>query len=432
MATLALCIIQSRPKEDGTFAIKIRISNGTSTTYITTLYSVDKTQWNGGRVIRHPQATIINTKLFQLLNTYQQRLDELDPGKNMTAAEIKKWLKKADNATELIIDFAGQYIKSLKANGQDSYARNMEYTRASLSECFGESMRLKDFTPAALKMYEDFLFKKGGTKRKDKNSRKKLASPTTVNIRMSHLKALLNAAVNEGIVEYKIFPFRNYKMPAKNVRDICISKSELIRLRDCDPSKFNRAKCATKDSARRLIVARDLFMLSFYCAGINLIDLMSANLDGDILTFIRKKTADKRTGADKKISMTIQPEARAIIDKYINESGQLDMGYHYRDYGQFRSFVTKSLNRLGEELRFENKLMYYSARKTFVQFGSELGVPLYVLEYAIGQTIKEANNRPVFNYLKIMRSQADLAIRTIIDYSLEPDSDSESETTLSE
>lgn len=121
--------------------------------------------------------------------------------------------------------------------------------------------------------------------------------------------------------------------------------------------------------------------------------------------------------------MTIQPEAREIIDKYINERGELDMGYHYNDYEQFRSFVTKSLNRIGEDLEFEKRLTYYSARKTFVQFGSELGIPLYILEYAIGQTIKEANNRPVFNYLKIMRQQADLAIRTIINYSFEPEAE---------
>lgn len=416
MATLKLCIVKSRGKTDGTFPIRVKISNGTSSTYITTIYAVAEKQWNGGQVIRHPQATIINAKLFQLLNKYQQRLDELDPGKNRTAAEIKSWLEKDDNASEYVADFAEQYINRLKANGQDSYAKNMEYTRTSLLECFDESMRLKDLTPSALKKYEDFLFNRGGAKKKDSEARNKTASPTTVNIRMTHLKALLNAAVNEGVVEYKIFPFRNYKMPTKNVRDICISKAELTTLRQATFSGV---------SAKRLTVARDLFMLSFYCAGINLTDLMTAKLNGDILTFIRKKTADKKKGTDKEVSMTIQPEAREIINKYINERGQLDMDYHYRDYEQFRSFVTKSLNRIGEELKFEKRLTFYSARKTFVQFGSELGIPLYILEYAIGQTIKEANNRPVFNYLKIMRSQADLAIRTIIDYSFEPEGEDE-------
>ncbi len=407
-----MCIIKSRGKLDGTYPIRIKVSNGASNTYITTRYSVKENQWNGGQVIRHPQATMINAKLFQLINKYQERLDELDPGKNMTAAEIKSWLEKEDNTSETVADFAEQYIRKLKDNKQVSYAKNMEYTYASLTDCFGQHIRLRDFTPSALKVYEDYLFKQGGAKKKNKAERSNTASPTTVNIRMSHLKALLNAAVNEGIVEYKIFPFRNYKMPAKNIRDLCISKEELSRLREAEFSGV---------SARRLTVARDLFMLSFYCAGINLTDLLSAKLSDDVLTFIRKKTAEKKRGAGKEVSITIQPEAREIIDKYATETGELDMGYKFTDYGQFRSFVTKSLNRIGENLKFEKQLTFYSARKTFCQFGYEIGIPLYVLEYAIGQTIKDANNRPIFNYIKIMRKQADEAIRAIIDYSVTPD-----------
>ena len=231
---------------------------------------------------------------------------------------------------------------------------------------------------------------------------------------MTHLKALLNAAVNDGLVEYKIPPFRKYKMPTKNVRDICISKSELERLR---LAKFKGI------SEKRYTIARDLFMLSFYFAGINLTDLMDANLDGDTITFVRKKTATKKTG-EKGVSLTVQPEARAIIDKYITKDGRLDFGYNYSQYEQFRSFVTKGLNKIGEELGFEKKLMYYSARKTFVQFGSDLGIPLHILEYAIGQTIKDKSNRPIHDYFKIMRTQADMAIRTIISYSMDMDDDS--------
>ena len=63
--------------------------------------------------------------------------------------------------------------------------------------------------------------------------------------------------------------------------------------------------------------------------------------------------------------------------------------------------------------------MFYSARKTFVQFGQQLGIPLYVLEYSIGQSIKDSNSRPIFDYMKVMRFQADLAIRKIIDFSLD-------------
>lgn len=401
MATLSLTIRKTQPNKDGSYNIKVAISSQGKTVFMPTRFNIDNVeQFEGGRVKRRADAKEINRKLQLLLMEYEDIVDEIR-NKNVSSKEIRQYIEQTLNNPDLLKDFAEKYIQQLKENGQISYAQNMGYTLKYLIEKFGEYVSLSGMSLTAIKEWEKFLLKRGD-------------SPTTINIRMTHLKALLNAAVNEGVVEYKIFPFRNYKMPAKNVRDICISKAELVKLREAEFSGI---------SAKRLTVARDLFMLSFYCAGINLTDLISAKLDGDILTFIRKKTADKKMGADKEVSITIQSEARAIIDRYINDKGELDMGYHYRNYEQFRSFVTKSLNRIGEELGFEKRLTFYSARKTFVQFGSELGIPLYILEYAIGQTIKEANNRPVFNYLKIMRQQADLAIRTIINYSLEPDSE---------
>jgi hypothetical protein len=47
------------------------------------------------------------------------------------------------------------------------------------------------------------------------------------------------------------------------------------------------------------------------------------------------------------------------------------------------------------------------------QPGFELGISLEVLEYSIGQSMKK--NRPIFNYVRIMRTHADNAMRLILD-----------------
>lgn len=406
MSTISLGIIKTKPNSDGSYSIKVVIRSLTKTAYITTRFKIDNIkQWKDGKVVKHPDAELMNKKLRGLLMGYEEIVDAM-PNPNVSAAEIKKYIENQSRKSDSLKDYAEAYIARLEKEGRNSYAQNMGYTLKYLIECFDESMTLQQFTPTALNMFEKHL-RKGGS------------SDTTINIRMSHLKALLNAAANDGIVEYKVFPFRNYKIPTKAVRDICISKEELRKLREAE---FKGV------SERRHTVARDLFMLSFYCAGINLTDLMDARLDGDTITFVRKKTATKKQG-EKEVSITIQPEARAIIDKYLTEGGKLDFGYNYSQYEQFRSFVTKGLNKIGEELGFEKKLMYYSARKTFVQFGTNLGIPLYILEYAIGQTIKDKNNRPIHDYFKVMRPQADMAIRTIISYSMDMD---EEETPIPE
>lgn len=72
-----------------------------------------------------------------------------------------------------------------------------------------------------------------------------------------------------------------------------------------------------------------------------------------------------------------------------------------------------NLSWLSEQLDIGKRICYYSARKSFVQHGFDLGISLEVLEYCIGQTVK--SNRPIFNYLKIMRRHADTAMRQIFD-----------------
>lgn len=396
MAQLSFVIVPSRVNSDGSHTIRLKITNVNTTRYILTKYKIgSEKQFQNGKVVKHPQAAAINQKLNIMLGEYEALLSKMGNAR-ATATEIKNFIEQPRFVGEDLCEYAKKYIAELNNNGQDSYARNMGYTLKYLTECFGENVALSSINTGAIKMWEKWLVRMG-------------YSPTTINIRMSHLKALLNAAVTEGVVEYKIFPFRGYKMPAKNVREIWISKDELKKLREAEFSGV---------SERRHTVARDLFMLSFYFAGINLTDLMDARLDGDTINFVRKKTAAKKQG-EKCVSLTIQPEARTIIDKYITDDGKLDFGYNYSQYEQFRSFVTKGLNKIGEVLGYDKKLMFYSARKTFVQFGQQLGIPLYVLEYAIGQSVKDANSRPIFDYMKVMRFQADLAIRKIIDFSLD-------------
>jgi hypothetical protein len=76
--------------------------------------------------------------------------------------------------------------------------------------------------------------------------------------------------------------------------------------------------------------------------------------------------------------------------------------------------VTKSLKYVARKLELSNtNINFYTARKSFVQIGFDIGIPLETLEYCVGQTVK--TNRPIFNYAKIMARHADEAIRKILD-----------------
>ena len=96
------------------------------------------------------------------------------------------------------------------------------------------------------------------------------------------------------------------------------------------------------------------------------------------------------------------------------KDGRLDFGQK-GTYDTFKNIVTRDIKRISKKLGIAHaeKICYYTARKSFVQHGFDLGLSLEVLEYCIGQSMK--SDRPIFNYLKIMRRHADEAIRTILD-----------------
>lgn len=225
-------------------------------------------------------------------------------------------------------------------------------------------------------------------------------NPVTRGTHMAHLKAILNQAIRDKKVSYETHPFEYYEKPEGSIRELDITVDDVKKIRDSTPKE------------KSLRVARDLFMLSYYLGGINLIDLMQFNFKNkDTIEYVREKSKNTKKG-NKKISFSIPEEAKPIIKEWIGKNGKLHFGYKYT-YDNFRKFVTKEIRRLAENTGIESHVVYYSARKSFVQHGFELGISLEVLEYCIGQSMKK--NRPIFNYVKIMRKHADITIRKILD-----------------
>ncbi|KAB6173873.1 hypothetical protein GA413_27380, partial [Bacteroides xylanisolvens] len=104
--------------------------------------------------------------------------------------------------------------------------------------------------------------------------------------------------------------------------------------------------------------------------------------------------------------------AKVLIDKYMSRNGHLQFG-KYSSYKQIYSLVFRHINKVTELSGVKKKVTYYSARKTFAQHGYDLGIQIEKIEYCIGHSMK--NNRPIFNYIKIMQEHADKVFRAVLD-----------------
>lgn len=388
MTTLKLAVVPAKMLKSGKHKIRIAIGHKQETRYLVTRFNIDDlSQFKDGQVVGIPNASYVNMKLRSILNSYQEALDRIST-QSYTCAQVVEYLSNIKQGAAPFSSASTDYIINMEKEGRKSTAELYRRTCRYFNDFIKLDVMLDGITPRTIKEFDIYL-------KNEKN-----LNPVTRGTHMAHLKAILNQAVRDKKVSYDTHPFEYYEKPEGNIRELDISVDEVKQIRDSTPKE------------KSLRMARDLFMLSYYLGGINLIDLMQFNLKNrDTIEYIREKSKNTKKG-DKKISFSIPEEAKPIIKEWMGKNGKLNFGYKYT-YDNFRKFVTKEIKRLAENIGIESHVVYYSARKSFVQHGFELGISLETLEYCIGQSMKK--NRPIFNYVKIMRKHADIAIRKILD-----------------
>lgn len=372
---------------DGTYTVFISISHKSNTSYITTGIVLDGPhQLKNNKIVKHHEAEFLNFKLNSLMKRVEKKLLELDVVK-YSCKELVQYVKGKIKVGEgNTINYAlSVYLQTLQ---REKSIRAYTLSVQRFIKFMGGDVILSSITPHEIQAYHNKLM----TER---------LSPTTINIYMTHLKVVIDHAKKLKIVSYDVDPFEVYKKPQTIVRDLDITIKEMRRIKNMEPSTYP------------LQITRDIFMLSYYLGGINIGDMLAFNFRcKKQICYTRIKTEHTKQG-NNQTCFTIQPEAAQLIKKYMNSSGKLVFG-KYDSRSKIDNLLFRNMRNLALEADIHKHISYYTARKSFVQHGFELGIPLETLEYCIGQTMKK--NRPIFNYVKIMSKHADIAIRQIIDY----------------
>lgn len=385
MATINAATLKGKPLKNGNYKVYISIAHKGMTRFIVTDVEINSpSKLRNNKVINQANAEFLNLKLSSTIRRYEQALINIDISR-YSCDEIVAILKNAKGSkSPTLKSELDEYIESL------SRPKSIKlYTLAirSFIDYMGGDVPMTSITPNNIQGFNNALQKRG-------------LSTTTINIYTTLLKIIIDNSIKLKHVRYEVHPFEVYKKPQANVRDIDISVSELRKIRDLDIEQYN------------LRIVRDIFMLSYYLAGINLTDLLNYNFKNkNQIKYVRTKTAHTKTG-NNQTCFTIQPEADVIIRKYITSSGRLVFG-KYNTRSKIDNLLFRQIGNLATAANINKRIIYYTARKSFVQHGFELGISLETLEYCIGQSMKR--NRPIFNYVRIMSKHADTAIRMILD-----------------
>lgn len=394
MATLKLTIFKAKVLKDGRHKIRIAVCHKKETCYIVTRFIIDNlAQFKDGQVTKRSDASIINSKLRNIMNDLQNRLDEIKHQSLYSCKQIKDMLVSDFESKEKInITYqkaCGDFISELKSEGRDSYAILIERSCRYFTEFTRGEIPMSDITPNMIEGFSRYL----KTKRNIGN--------TTIGMMMSQIKAVINRNINLGYVKFDIHPFINKKIPKSPVREVDISLENLNIIRNSNPKE------------KKYIVARDVFMLSFYLGGMNLIDIMNTRFANDKVDYVRIKTRLK-TEVEQHCLLPITEPAKMIIDRWVdNKTKKLDFGYKF-SYHNFSRYVCRSLAILAQDLGIKEKVVFYSARKSFAQYAFDLGIPDNVIDYCLAHSDK--GRGIVRYYTKTRFKQAEIAINRVIDY----------------
>ena len=253
-------------------------------------------------------------------------------------------------------------------------ASKHEVTLALMSQFRSVNMRFEELDLTYLREFEIFLRQRG-------NVNNSLATKFSV------LKAVYNKAVSEGVFVPKLNPFQQFKVGSlwTNTRKRAITKEDIHKLIELDLSD--------RDFYTQL--AKDIFLFSYFMAGINFKDialLTYGDIDNGRIYYARRKTG-------KMMNCCLTEQAQEIIDKYHTDQVEedylfpiLDRQIHTTEkqilerVKKTLKHVNKRLHELSEEIGLHTPLTTYTARHTYATVLKRSGVSVALISESLGHS----------------------------------------------
>lgn len=416
MATIAWVILKHHKKADGTYNPKIRITHNRTTGYIPTQIFTALVRFKrgeaSGTVTDGNLADSLNTRVKEirkLLNKYEEIVEECETAKSVIA-----FIEKKTNESRKLdfLVFAEKYVREMPDNGTKLIIRGLISNLKSFVKV--HDLPVRKLTSQFLKDFENWL----RSERKLTNGGKEhIHKPVTDKTILTYMQ-LFQAIFNKMLIAYNNYdngdiviaknPFKNYKLhfniPIKN---------------KAVPVSVIRAIIAylPEDTARnkKRLFARDMFILSFCVAGMNLADILTCKeYSKGRISYQRAKTKNKkRDGAF--ISLPVLPEVQPIFNKYRDPEGVRVFNLYklFPDKHTAQRLLCDGMKSMCKDLGIE-PITFYAARHSFATIArNDCNVSME--DIALCLTHRSGYNM-TDTYVKPDFSRIDRVIRKVMDF----------------
>lgn len=406
MATFKAEVYGHQKKQDGTYNIKIRVTQNKQKRYLATTWYVTKDDLTRSLKLKNQRYIDL---CEELIKKYRSRCDSVGERlKYMSVDDVVDLITSDQNERfELdIVAYTWKVIEGLKASGHSGNAASYITAIRSLVKFVGrEKVMISEIT---VKFLNDWIAWIG----KQPNVTRGYVQHNYLN----RLRAIHNRAKKEfndedaGIIRIPNSPFNHIdfpKLPAPRKRALTIEQIQAIA--NLEYSMI------MQPGTNRFNFARDMFLLSFCLVGINAIDLYNCTdcKEGRI-TYQRTKTKERRV--DKaEISIKIEPEIQALVDKYRDPSGERVFKFYkmYSSLDTLSAAINKGLKKIGELIGVDD-LEFYAARHSWATIAvNDAGVDKYTVHQSLNHM--DDSMRVTDIYLKKSWDPIDKANRKVLD-----------------
>lgn len=373
--SVQLHLIKRRAKKGGKYPVKIRVIYDRKPKDYPIGLDLLESEFNGAMVAK-PKKDFrdISQKLKGEIVKANKIVDEMGVFTFQKFQDLYYGrLREASN----IYSFFESYIDELIREERIKTAKSYESAKSSFQK-YKPKLGLYDITPQFLNSYHFYQKEKG-------------ISNTSIGIYVRSLRTIYNYAIALGVIKKdENYPFGKNKYVIPAGRNI---KKALTSLQIKAIYNYPTIPGTQEDKAR------DFWMFSYLCNGINFKDialLRLENVDGNMLRFVRAKTKHTTAGNPNIISCFLNEPAKKIIEKWGSKAGNkndflFSILNHQdtpvdqvRKTAQFIQTTNKYLKKISEEIGLGKPITTYYSRHSAATTLKHAGASIEQIQEALG------------------------------------------------
>lgn len=379
-------LFTSKILKNGEHPIMIRVIKDRKIKYFSIGESCHPNLWdakNNAPRKAHPQRKELELKIDLKKNEVKKLLLDMENEKQDFSLDEFGHKYKASTKRTTFFSYLNEIIDELTKEGRIGYAvSHKDLRRVLLAFRDGRDFQFSDIDQAFLRKFEQ-------------DCRVRHFKENTMGVYFRTLRAVYNKAIKDGYAKKASYPFDGFKV-ARLKND---TKKRAIRKED-----VKKIEALQLTAYSRLFHSRNFFLFSYYCSGINFVDVAKLQWSnfkeqGDkvMLSYVRSKT-------DKLFLIQLLAPAIEIYNYYkANKTGDYVFPYLDKDkhntpvsidnrLKKTKTQTNQDLKELAQQAEIDENITTYVARHTFATTLKRQGVSISKISELMGHDSEKTTN----------------------------------------